>query len=156
MPLQRSDIEALVELFTQSDWDELHLALDGEEILLSNNSRAQTGLSGTTAATPATQATSPTAVESQTDTPPAASRPASWVVVKAPNLGTFYTSPSPDAEPYVTVGDQVTPETEICLIEVMKLFTTVRAGVAGIVLEIAVEDGEMVEYNQALFWIEPD
>ncbi len=75
--------------------------------------------------------------------------------VRATTLGTFYRAPKPGAPPYVSVGDKVDADTEICLLEVMKLFTAVRAGVAGIVREILVRDSEVVEFDQPLFLIEP-
>ena len=56
----------------------------------------------------------------------------------------------------MALGQRVTPETEICLVEVMKLFTTVRAGVTGIVRKLLVADGDLVEFDQPLFYIEPD
>jgi acetyl-CoA carboxylase biotin carboxyl carrier protein len=80
---------------------------------------------------------------------------AHWITVRAPNLGTFYRAPKPGAEPYVSVGQKVEADTELCLIEVMKLFTNVLAGVAGTVQQILVEDTELVEYDQPLFLIEP-
>jgi acetyl-CoA carboxylase biotin carboxyl carrier protein len=156
MTLKPSDIEALVELFGKSDWDEMHIEIDGEEILLSNDSRRAEIGSAPVAATVASAA--PVAAASATaDSTPAASaaRAAHWVAVKAANLGTYYKASSPEAAPYVAVGASVTPETEVCMIEVMKLFTTIRAGMSGIVREICVNDGQMVEYGQDLMWIEP-
>ena len=81
--------------------------------------------------------------------------PDHWVAVRAPNLGTFYRSPKPGVPPYVTVGQPVAADTEVCLIEVMKLFTSVLAGVEGAVRKVLVEDSELVEYGQPLFLIEP-
>ena len=75
--------------------------------------------------------------------------------MRAPNLGTFYRAPKPGAPPYVKIGQHVDAETELCLIEVMKLFTTVLAGVSGVVRQVLVEDAELVEFDQALFLIEP-
>ena len=86
--------------------------------------------------------------------PAAAEIPSNWVAVTAPNLGTFYRAPKPGAEPYVQVGQAVGVDTEICLLEVMKLFTAVRAGVAGVVRRICVNDAEMVEHGQPLFYVE--
>jgi len=158
MPLKQPDIEALVDLFGQSDWDEMHLEIDGEELFLSRDSRALASAGAGAASAPAAAAPAPIAAAPTTApaAPAAASggRPDSWVVVKAPNLGTFYRASAPDAAPYVTLGATVAPETELCLIEVMKLFTTVRAGLSGIVREIVAADGEMVEYGSELFWIE--
>jgi biotin carboxyl carrier protein len=70
-------------------------------------------------------------------------------------LGTFYRSPKPGTPPFVEVGSIISAETEICLIEVMKLFTTVRAGVRGTVREVYPADSDLVEYNQPLFLVEP-
>ena len=81
--------------------------------------------------------------------------PDHWVAVRAPNLGTFYRAPKPGAAPYVSVGQTVDADAEVCLIEVMKLFTSVLAGVAGTVRKVLVEDAELVEYDQPLFLIEP-
>lgn len=157
MPLKASDVETLVELFRHSTWDELRLEIDGALLLLSTDSRADMAASAgvpTPAPRPAPGALA-AAPQAATPAGTTAPRPDTWVCVKAPNLGTFYTAPAPDKPPYVTVGTAVTPDTEVCLIEVMKLFTTVRAGVAGTVREIAAQDGEMVEYEQPLLWIEP-
>jgi acetyl-CoA carboxylase biotin carboxyl carrier protein len=80
----------------------------------------------------------------------------SWVAVVAPNLGTFYRSPKPGAPPFVEIGQKVSAETEVCLIEVMKLFTSVKAGVAGTVRHAAAADAELVEGGQVLLYIERD
>jgi acetyl-CoA carboxylase biotin carboxyl carrier protein len=161
MTLKASDIEALVELFGKSEWDEVHIEIDGEEILLSKDSHRsiqQTAAApaATVAAAPVSAATSVATHGSGAVVPDAGpARGANWIAVKAANLGTFYKAANPDAAPYVTLGAQVTPESEVCMIEVMKLFTTIRAGTGGIVREICVNDGQMVEYGQDLMWIEP-
>ena len=79
----------------------------------------------------------------------------SWTPVTASNLGTFYRSPKPGAAPFVDVGQRVEADTEICLLEVMKLFTSVKAGIAGTVRQISATDAELVEGGQVLFYIEP-
>ncbi len=77
------------------------------------------------------------------------------LVIRAPNLGTFYRAPKPGAPAYVEVGQVIEPDTEVCLIEVMKLFAPVRAGIAGTVREIRARDGQMVEFDQVLIIVEP-
>lgn len=87
----------------------------------------------------------------------AASAPANnYVDVQAPIVGTFYAAPSPDAPPFVKVGDRVKPGTVLCIIEAMKLMNEIEAEVTGIVREIAVSNEDPVEYGQVLFRIEPD
>ena len=75
----------------------------------------------------------------------------SGTFVKAPMVGTFYKAPSPEADAYVKVGDKVTNDSIVCILEAMKLFNEIEAEVAGEIVEILVEDGEMVEYDQPLF-----
>lgn len=65
-------------------------------------------------------------------------------------LGTFYRAPKPGAAPFVSIGDRVNPETVIGIIEVMKLMNSTSAGVSGTIVEILVQDGELVEYDQPL------
>lgn len=77
-------------------------------------------------------------------------------VVTSPMVGTFYRAPSPQAPPFVEVGSKVDAGDPLCIIEVMKLFTTINAEVSGTVREIGVENGKLVEFGQMLFVIEPD
>lgn len=73
----------------------------------------------------------------------------------SPMVGTFYLTPSPEAPPFVKVGDKVGPDATLCLIEAMKVFNEVKAEMSGVVVEILAEDKEAVEYNQPLFLIRP-
>jgi acetyl-CoA carboxylase biotin carboxyl carrier protein len=76
-------------------------------------------------------------------------------IMKSPIVGTFYSSPSPNAPPFVKVGDAVQVGQVICIIEAMKLMNELEAEVAGQVMRIYVESGQPVEYGQSLFAIEP-
>ncbi|WP_226582923.1 acetyl-CoA carboxylase biotin carboxyl carrier protein [Halobacillus litoralis] len=71
--------------------------------------------------------------------------------VKSPMVGTFYQSPSPDQDAYVKVGDQVSEDSVVCIVEAMKLFNEIEAEVSGEIVEILAKDGELVEYGQPLF-----
>jgi acetyl-CoA carboxylase biotin carboxyl carrier protein len=77
-------------------------------------------------------------------------------VVRAPMVGTFYRSPSPGAPPFVGVGTKVNKGDPLCIIEVMKLFTTIHADCSGTAIEIGAENGELAEFGQMLFVITPD
>jgi acetyl-CoA carboxylase biotin carboxyl carrier protein len=77
------------------------------------------------------------------------------IEVAAPMVGTFYRAPNPEARAFVDVGDVVGVGDPLCLIEVMKLFTTINAEVAGRIVQIGAENGELVEYGRTLFVIEP-
>ena len=78
------------------------------------------------------------------------------LAIKSPMLGTVYLRPSPDSPHYVEVGSYVKEHDTVCLIEVMKVFTAVKAGVNGYISEVLVESNEMVEYGQQLFLVKPD
>jgi len=81
--------------------------------------------------------------------------PAGMVAIRAPMLGTFYRSPSPGEKPFVEVGQSVKADDTVCLIEVMKLFNSIKAGVDGRIAEIRAENAALVEYNEVLILIEP-
>ncbi|MBN1638268.1 MAG: acetyl-CoA carboxylase biotin carboxyl carrier protein [Ignavibacteriales bacterium] len=74
--------------------------------------------------------------------------------IYSPIVGTFYRSPAPDAEPYIKVGDVVSPGTVLCIVEAMKLMNEIEADVSGKVIKILVDNESPVEYNQPLFEIE--
>jgi acetyl-CoA carboxylase biotin carboxyl carrier protein len=161
--INASDIEALVRIFDDSNWDELRVVIDGLELYLSKKpgdghaalgaAPRALGAEALEAAKPARRsAPHPPSREAKAD---AVEIPPGMVAVRAPNLGTFYRAPKPGAPPYVTIGQTVSPDTEICLIEVMKLFTSVTSGVAGVVRKVLAEDSELVEFDQPLFLIEP-
>jgi acetyl-CoA carboxylase biotin carboxyl carrier protein len=92
---------------------------------------------------------------SSAGTPIAAAAGAGTLEIKSPMIGTFYRSPSPDAQSYVEVGSEVTPETIVCLIEAMKVMNEIKAEVKGVVTQILVENAKPVEFGQPLFRIRP-
>ncbi len=75
--------------------------------------------------------------------------------VRSPIVGTFYRAPAPNADPYVQVGSSVQQGTVLCIIEAMKLMNEIESDVAGKVVQILVENGQAVEYNQPLFLVDP-
>ena len=157
-----ADIEALANLFREGGWSELRVSSEGLSLLLSKDEGASLELGAHSASTSAdlnspevTNAVAPLALSALK---PVESQPASvdssWHAVAAPNLGTFYRSPKPGSPPFVELGQQVAAGTEICLLEVMKLFTSVNAGVAGTIMKVCAADAELVEGGQVLFYIE--
>ena len=76
--------------------------------------------------------------------------------IKAPLVGTFYSSPKPSDPPFVNVGDKITKGQVICIIEAMKIFNDIESEVNGIVHEICVKDGSPVEYDQVIIKILPE
>jgi acetyl-CoA carboxylase biotin carboxyl carrier protein len=76
--------------------------------------------------------------------------------IKSSMVGTFYSSPEPGAEPFVRVGQHVSESTQVCIIEVMKLMSSIEAGVNGTIVEILVKNNDPVEFGQVLFRVKPD
>ncbi len=77
------------------------------------------------------------------------------VLIKSPMIGTYYTAPSPDTPPFVKVGDHVEPTTTVCVIEAMKVFNEIPAETSGQIVAVLVDNGEPVEFGQALFKVDP-
>ncbi|MCI6730407.1 MAG: acetyl-CoA carboxylase biotin carboxyl carrier protein [Clostridiales bacterium] len=86
--------------------------------------------------------------------PPAAPAQKSGVAVKSPMVGVFYQAPAENAPPYVKVGDRVKPGTVLCLIEAMKMMNEITAETEGVIAEICVENGQVVDFGRELFRIE--
>ncbi|WP_372766306.1 acetyl-CoA carboxylase biotin carboxyl carrier protein [Lutibacter sp.] len=78
-----------------------------------------------------------------------------YIEITSPIIGTFYRRPSPDKPVFVEVGDIVTPNTIVCMVEAMKLFNEIESEVSGKIVKILVEDGTPVEYGQPIFLVEP-
>ncbi len=77
------------------------------------------------------------------------------VPILSPMVGTFYASPSPDSSAYVTVGQQVTEDTVVCIIEAMKIMNEIKAEVKGTIVEVLAENGKPVDFNKPLFSVKP-
>ncbi|WP_448579835.1 acetyl-CoA carboxylase biotin carboxyl carrier protein [Thermaurantiacus sp.] len=137
----RGDIEAILVAFEKSAWRSIRLVADGVEVELSKDGPPA----------PAAPALPPAAAAPMM---PAVAEPAGVGVV-APSLGTFYRAPRPGERPFVEVGQRVAVGDDLCLIEVMKLFTSVQAPEAGIVVAVHAADGDLVEHGQRLFTIAP-
>ena len=129
---------------------------NGEKLILSKESKKEITVAPTLqsvipqAAAPAPQATS---AEPAPAAAPAETKPAedNYRVITSPMVGVFYTSPSPEADPYVSVGQSVQSGDVVCIIEAMKLMNEIPATESGTIAEICVSNGDIVEYGQTLF-----
>jgi len=153
-----SGLLVLVEAFSRSSLREMHVRNGDFELYLSNDASVSGPLvcaapqsAAVAPAVAAPVAPVPSPVVSASATPAAPAVPADAIIVRAPNLGTFYRAPKPGAPAYVEVGSTVAAGDELCLIEVMKLFTSVCAEAPGRIHAVLVEDGAMVEAGQPLF-----
>jgi acetyl-CoA carboxylase biotin carboxyl carrier protein len=147
-PLGKEEILEILRLLDASKFDELRLELDGLKLVLTKGAGAATE-------EPAPPPLAKPSVAETQQAPPLVEVPSGLVAVRAPILGVFYRASAPGAPPFVEPGAQVRAEDTVCLIEVMKLFNTVKAGAAGKVVRILAENGKMVEQDQILFLIDP-
>jgi acetyl-CoA carboxylase biotin carboxyl carrier protein len=148
-------VKKLIELLEESGIAEIEIN-EGEEAV--RISRFPAG-GMAYAAPPGPMAISPSPAAPTDATPPAPETPAAppdriqGTEVLAPMVGTFYSAPSPDAKPYVQVGDEVNPGDTLCIIEAMKMMNTIEAETAGRIVAIQAENGQPVEFGQVLFVI---
>jgi len=153
-PVFSSALQTLMEEFSRSGVRELHVRSGDFELYLSSDPAASRVAVGQGGPARPKEPRPPQAVaaENPVQAPVAGNAlPADAIIIRAPNLGTFYRAPKPGAANYVEIGSKISVGDEVCLIEVMKLFTAVRADGAGKVHAILAEDGAMVEAGQPLF-----
>lgn len=87
--------------------------------------------------------------------PPPGNQQDGAIPIKSPTVGTFYTAPTPDDPPFVSVGSRVQPESIVCIVEAMKVFNQIPAEVSGTIVEVLVKNGDSVEFGQPLFKVRP-
>lgn len=163
MDLTNEDVLNILKIIDESGYNDIRLEI-GDLKLHVQKERGVGGEmpfahSPAVAAVPAQPAAprSPAAVVAPAAVAPAALALAPGeVAVTAPLLGIFYRAPSPGEKPFVEVGQKVKAEDTICIIEVMKLFNSVKAGVSGTVTQVLAENGKMVEHGQVLIHVRPD
>ncbi|QEG23230.1 Acetyl-CoA biotin carboxyl carrier [Mariniblastus fucicola] len=145
-----SRLRELIELMQEHELNEVDLKQAEQRIRLRRGpDGVPVAYSAAPAAAPASAAPAPAAGDSA----PAADDNSVYILSEA--VGTFYSKPKPDKPNFVKVGDQVTEDTIVCLIEAMKLFNEVPAGLSGTIKEILVKDGDAVDHGMKLFRVEP-
>ena len=166
--LKIQEIREIIKLIDSSSIDEFSLNEEGTKLKLKKNAgqvvvaEAPKAVAQAVAPVAAPAAAPAPKIEAAPAAPKAEAAPAPKAEVAAdanlhkivsPMVGTFYQSPSPDADVFVKVGDKVGEETVVCIVEAMKLFNEIEAEVTGEIVEILVKDGELVEYGQPLFLV---
>ena len=150
-------VRKFIELMNEHDLTEIDLR-QGEQRL-----RLRRGPETVTVATSPPQAAPGTATSGGAGQAPE-TRPAATpavddgksIVIRSPMVGTFYASPNPESPPFVKVGDQVGPETTVCIVEAMKVFNEIPAECSGRIAAMLAQNGDAVEFNQPLFRVEPN
>ena len=157
------NIQSILAAFEAGDWQELTIDLGEDHLHLSRRANGVSA-AGPAVLPPPVRETTPTepplAPAPQPAPGPAAPVPApaegAGATVAAPSVGLFWRSPSPGAPPFVDVGSRVGPDDTLAIIEVMKLMSPLKAGVAGVVTAILAENGSAVAKGDALVVIDPE
>jgi acetyl-CoA carboxylase biotin carboxyl carrier protein len=139
------EIKALIELLKGTDISEIQIEKEGIKLKL----RREKLLSSL-------DVIEKSPVPASKEPPQETEDTAHLFTVTSPIVGTFYSSPAPDAEPYVEVGSRVKKGQVLCIVEAMKLMNEIESEVDGVVVRILVENGQSVEYGEPLFLIEPE
>jgi acetyl-CoA carboxylase biotin carboxyl carrier protein len=143
-------VRRLIELMKEHDLSELDLKQ------ADNRVRIRRGGEVVAYSAPAIAAARPAAPAASEPAPATSAADARMLVIKSPMVGTFYRSSGPDAAPFVKVGDRIGPEKTVCIVEAMKVFNEIPAGVSGQVVAILVENGAPVEFGQPLIKVDPE
>lgn len=146
------EIKDMINLMNENGLTELEIEKEGVRIKLRKGSsgfeKAIEYVHHAPANATAPQQASPAAAAAE-------SKKSNTIDIKAPMVGTFYRSPSPEAPAYVNIGDTINPGQVICIIEAMKLMNEIKSEVKGKIVDIQVDNAEPVEFGQVLFVIEP-
>jgi acetyl-CoA carboxylase biotin carboxyl carrier protein len=158
--LSRDDIDEILRLVDDSSFDELRLEVGDTKIEITRRRERATADRTAPPARSSSSSAPPRAAPAPAAAPPVrtagpAPTPDGVIDVPAPQLGIFYHAPRPGEPPFVSIGDVVTPDTTIGIIEVMKLMNTVAAGVGGTVVEIVAPNGESVRQGDTLIRVRP-
>lgn len=156
-PFDVQMIKRLIALMSRHDLSEIDLQEGVQRIRLRRGQKRASVMPvvqmPTAAAAPVPAAVPVPTMAGAAESPQPAARPG--LTIKSPTPGTYYSSPSPDAPPFVRVGSKVTPTTVVCLIEAMKTFNEIPAECSGVITEILVDNQQPVEYGQVLFKVDP-
>lgn len=149
------EIKQIVDLMKRSDLTEFELEEKELKLRICRSNGISAYGNGSAAPMVVTAAPPPAAVAPVAAPAPAAEAPAKdepgVSVIKSPMVGTFYRSPSPDSPAFVDIGAKVKADSVVCIIEAMKVMNEIHAEVSGTIVELLVENGQAVEYGQALF-----
>ena len=144
-------VKKLIELLEESDVAEIEIHEGEESVRISRTSSAAPAMMSAPMAVHATPSAAPAAAPAAAA--PAAPKEPEGHVIRSPMVGTFYRAPSPGAKPFVVEGQSVSSGETLCIIEAMKILNQIESDKSGKVIEILVENGQPVEYNEPLFVI---
>jgi acetyl-CoA carboxylase biotin carboxyl carrier protein len=153
--MRESVIKRLIKLVEESNIEELEVSRWGRKVRISKKARPASAQNPSLAppSMAPTKETSP--AQKGAAVVPLEAEEGNLVDIKSPMVGTFYRAPTPEADPYVKVGQAVDKGSVVCIVEAMKLMNEIESEVSGRIVKVLVEDSQPVEFGQSLFLVEP-
>ena len=160
--MELKEIQNLIKFVAKSGASEVKLEMGDVKITIKTGSDSDTTIvQQVPVAAQMPQPAMPVAPPVVSETPAPEATPAEsnddakYITIKSPIIGTFYRRPSPDKDAFVSIGDEVTAGTVVCIIEAMKLFNEIESEVSGKIVKCLVDDQSPIEYDQPLFLVDP-
>lgn len=155
--MKAKEIQELIDYISNSGLAEVKIKTDEFELSIKKyaESSAPRMVEVAAPAPQAAPAPAPSPSVAPAAAPVAETTPSNLVEIKSPMIGTFYLTSSPDADPFVAVGDSVKAGETVCIIEAMKLFNEIESEISGKIVKILVSNSTPVEYDQPLFLVDP-
>ena len=145
------EIQDIINFIKKSDLDDVSIETENYKIRVKkNNGTHTTEIPKEVNVTPKQSTTEPKTPEEKTEI-----TPSNNIIIKSPMIGTFYRSPNPESDPFISEGDVIKVGQTICIVEAMKLFNDIESEVSGKIVKILVDDNSPVEYDQPLFEVDP-
>ncbi|MCA9243524.1 MAG: acetyl-CoA carboxylase biotin carboxyl carrier protein [Phycisphaerales bacterium] len=150
------DIKRLIELMVENDLSRIEIDEGDSHVLLKRGeAHPRVEYAPLPPQMPMPAAAPAPAVTPAAAPPPAPAASATEHVIRSPMVGTYYSAADPESPPFVKVGDVISPESVVCLVEAMKVFNEIKAETSGRIARVLVSNGQAVEYDQPLFALEP-
>ena len=153
--MELKDIKKIVQLMTENDLSEFLLEDDACTLQLKRGSNVITQVAAPAAAPIAAPAAAPVAAPAAAASAAENDLDDGLIEITSPMVGTFYRAPSPEADPFVEIGQDVSADTVVCIVEAMKVMNEIQAEVKGKIKKILVDNATPVQFGQALFLVEP-
>jgi acetyl-CoA carboxylase biotin carboxyl carrier protein len=160
------DIQELIKFVAKSGATEVSLEIDNIKISIKSPSKKKRGSADEDEATTIVQQASAQVISAPTvsaapvaeiavSTPASEDENSNYITIKASMIGTFYRSTSPESPPFISVGDTIKEGDTLCVIEAMKLFNEIESEISGKIVKVLVDDSTPIEFDQALFLVDP-
>lgn len=152
-------LEQLVKLMSANDLNTVEVRDGDRRVVLKRGAVAPTYAYAPAPPTGGVTSVAPSSAPAPASTAPvpgpAPSDDANLVPIKSPMVGTFYSAATPEAKPFVSVGTRIDDETDVCIIEAMKVFNNIKAETRGTIAKVLITNGQTVEFGQTLFLVKP-